>query len=90
MTGQTGWLVAPRYSVTPLWKGSVFDHLMNTPMRCGLSLLSKERLSSDRWVPGSWMPWHGTVNSLIHRNLKTKMPGSMQPKALCWNESLAV
>ena len=52
VTGQTGWLVAPRYSVTPLRKGLVFDRLMNTAMRRGLSLLSKEMSSSDRWVPG--------------------------------------
>ena len=34
------------------------------------------------------MPWQGTVNSLTHRD--PKMPGSMQPRALCWSESLAV
>jgi len=52
VTGQTGWLVTPRYSVTPLRKGLVFDRLKNTARRRGWSLLSKEILSSDRWAPG--------------------------------------
>ena len=63
-------LVAPRYMLTPLQKGSVFDCLMVNFNWLGLSLLSMEILLKERWLDSSYRLSPGTVNSLILRKPK--------------------
>ena len=70
LMGHKSLLVLPRYMLTPLQKGSVFDCLIFTCNIRGLFRLSIVISLRHRWHV--WLNWSsdGTVNSLKHRNPK--------------------
>jgi len=70
LSGHMVLLVAPRYTQTPLRKGSVLDCLIVSFRYLGLSLLSMVMLLKERWHDLSNKLSPGTVNSLTLRKAK--------------------